>query len=88
MKKKFSRRKFIQQKSNVGLGAAAGINFQMFDISSKAPEKPVKLGGQPAFKNSWLEWPIWNPDTDEPKLLEVMRSGVRSRNKVGCIISD
>lgn len=84
MKKKFSRRKFIQQKSIVGLGAAAGINIpmQMFNISSKALEKPAQLGGQPVFNHSWPEWPIWNPDTDEPKLLEVMRSGVWSRNKL------
>lgn len=27
----------------------------------------------------WPEWPVWNPETDEKRVLEVLRSGVWSR---------
>ncbi len=43
---------------------------------------PAILGGEKAHKGSWPKWPMWEPATDEPKLLEVMRSGVWSRGKL------
>ena len=45
-------------------------------------KKPAILGGEKTIKGEWPKWPIWNPATDEKRLLEVMRSGVWSRNKV------
>lgn len=44
--------------------------------------KPVILGGEKSFKGQWPKWPVWNSATDDKQLLEVMRSGVWSRNKV------
>ncbi len=43
---------------------------------------PAILGGEKMYTGQWPKWPIWNSATDEKKLLEVMRSGVWSRNKV------
>ena len=84
MKNKYSRRKFIQQKSVAGLGAMAGLNLSvpLLNVNMHKADAPVLLGGKPAIEHSWPSWPKWKPETDEPKLLEVMRSGVWSRNKV------
>lgn len=84
MSEKYGRRKFIRQKSVAGLGAAAGLNLpvHLFHLGHTEKDKPVLLGGHPAFSHSWPAWPVWDRDRDEPRLLEVMRSGVWSRNKV------
>jgi dTDP-4-amino-4,6-dideoxygalactose transaminase len=37
------------------------------------------LGGSPIRSKPWPAWPIWNPETDEKRLLEAIRSGVWSR---------
>lgn len=43
---------------------------------------PAILGGDPVITSpGWPSWPIWNPETDEKRLLKVMRSGVWSRDK-------
>src|SRR5690606_20315541 len=84
MKNQISRRKFIQQNSMAGLGAMAGMSLtgNIFEISGKSAVKPALLGGQPAVAHDWPSWPIWKPEEDEPRLLEVMRSGVWSRRSV------
>lgn len=44
---------------------------------------PAIQGGEPVITSpSWPSWPVWNRETDEKRLLEVIRSGVWSRNKV------
>jgi len=43
---------------------------------------PAILGGEKAYTGHWPTWPVWDSVTDEKKLLEVMRSGVWSRNKL------
>jgi len=42
---------------------------------------PAILGGTPAHKGKWLKWPVWKPETDESMIIQVLRSGVWSRNK-------
>ena len=50
---------------------------------SKDINTPAILGGAPvvssAPKPKWPKWPMWVPSTDEPRVLEVLRSGVWSR---------
>src|SRR5690606_146155 len=84
MKNQISRRTFIRQNSMAGLGAMAGLSLtgQAFEISDRSATKPALLGGQPAVAHDWPSWPIWKPEEDEPRLLEVMRSGVWSRRGV------
>ncbi len=85
LKKEFSRRDFI--KTNVAAGTAAMIGMNSFNTvfagRSTNNGTPAILGGKPQItQHSWPSWPIWNPATDEKKLLEVMRSGVWSRSKL------
>ncbi len=84
-KQETTRRDFIRNNSMAGLGAAAAFTipgtYLPMHISGQA-KVPAALGGNPIIKHDWPSWPIWNPETDEQRLLEVMRSGVWSRKKV------
>jgi dTDP-4-amino-4,6-dideoxygalactose transaminase len=81
--KKQSRREFLKQNS-IGLGAvlATGMTPSLFAHTTNFSETPALLGGKPAFIGVWPKWPMWKPETDEKRLLEVMRSGVWSRQDV------
>ena len=83
-KKKQSRREFLKQNSIAGLGAvfASGITPSLFASTPIHPDKPALLGGKAVFTGIWPKWPMWNTETDEKRLLEVMRSGVWSRQNV------
>jgi perosamine synthetase len=46
-------------------------------------QKPAILGGPSAWAaDKWPTWPMWNPETDEKQVLEVLRSGIWSRAQV------
>ncbi len=83
-KKKYSRREFVKQNSLAGIGAAVTLTVApaMLANCSGVQGTPALLGGQPVRTKGWPEWPIWIPETDEPQLLKVMRSGVWSRASV------
>ena len=95
-KKNVSRREFIKRNSLTGLGAvftpsllANGIASQVTaEPDSPAPTRyisfsePALLGGTPVRTKGWPTWPIWQPETDEKQVLEVIRSGVWSRANV------
>lgn len=84
--KNYSRREFLKTSLMAGVGTAVGlssINKTFANITSDLSPTPAILGGNPAIKHpGWPSWPIWKQETDEKKLLEVMRSGVWSRNKI------
>ncbi|MEX1136285.1 MAG: DegT/DnrJ/EryC1/StrS family aminotransferase [Balneolales bacterium] len=82
MNKEYSRREFIKQNSLVG-GAivAMGASPSLFAGNIKNAKKPAILGGQAVRSEGWPSWPIWNPETDEKRVLEVLRSGVWSRSR-------
>src|SRR6476620_9270699 len=74
-----TRREFLKQNSIAGAGIiATGISPAVF---SNDANKPAILGGRPAVTTEWIKWPMWIPDTDEKKVLDVLRSGVWSREK-------
>lgn len=83
-----SRRKFLKQNALAGLGAA--LAPALIPKANAAPtvipsvsDAPAMLGGPAAWgPERWPKWPTWNPETDEKRLLEVMRSGVWSRAAV------
>jgi len=82
---KNTRREFIKKNSLVGAGAVLGMGSAQTILASYVSEKstPAIFGGKPVItSHGWPEWPIWKPETDEKRLLEVMRSGVWSRKKV------
>ncbi len=80
----YSRRQFIKQNSLTGVGAtlALSVPSSLFAYNAKTLDIPAILGGTPVRTKGWPQWPIWNPDTDEKLVLEVLRSGVWSRKKV------
>lgn len=80
-KRKYSRREFVRQNSLAGIGAAVAATAAPAILANCASETgtPAVLGGEPVRTKAWPGWPIWNPETDEPQLLKVMRSGVWSR---------
>ena len=82
--KKYSRRKFIKQNSLTGLGAAVSVSMSpsLFARQTKTMDIAAILGGKPVRSKAWPQWPIWNPETDEKQVIEVLRSGVWSRKKV------
>lgn len=86
-----SRRHFIKQSSILGAAAVISPNvssgFFIHDKRSAIDHKLAVLGGNPVFDHirnppQWPEWPLWIPQTDESRVLEVLRSGVWSRSKV------
>jgi len=82
---KSTRRDFIKKNSIMGAGAVLGLSSASRVFAGYSPETstPAILGGKPAINShSWPEWPIWKPESDEKRLLEVMRSGVWSRRNV------
>jgi perosamine synthetase len=83
--KTFTRREFIRQNAIIGAGSmlAMGATAQAFagPMIGKTTS-PAVLGGDPVHTGGWSEWPIWKPDTDEKRVLEVLRSGTWSRAEV------
>ena len=82
-KKDFTRREFLKKNSLAGAGVALSISTPpLFAVGMNDSATPAVLGGQPVRTKAWQKWPIWNPETDEKRLLEVIRSGVWSRDAV------
>ncbi|GEO04763.1 hypothetical protein AAE02nite_24270 [Adhaeribacter aerolatus] len=84
-KKNFSRRAFIKQSSLASIGSALSLGLvpSLFASINKAAQTPAILGGPAAWDTrKWPKWPVWNPETDEKRVLEVLRSGVWSRAAV------
>ncbi len=84
--KNYSRREFLKTNIVVGTGVALGTgtaNKVLASCATVNKTTPAVLGGEPQVtSHDWPSWPIWKPETDEKRLLEVMRSGVWSRKNV------
>lgn len=82
--KKYSRRKFIKQNSQTALGVimTMGVAPSFYAMSKNVSDNLAILGGNAVRKKPWPRWPIWNPETDEKQVVEVLRSGVWSRKGV------
>ena len=84
-KNDFTRREFIRMNSLAGAGLALGLGLSgtsAFAVHTPDAVRPAVLGGKPVRSKAWPKWPIWDPATDEQRVLEVLRSGVWSRAKV------
>lgn len=83
LKKLYSRRAFIKQNTIVGAGSMLALgatsNLLANGMMQKSTQIPAVLGGDPIHTGGWPKWPIWNPETDEKQVLEVLRSGTWSR---------
>lgn len=83
LKRRFTRREFLRKNSlaaSAGLVLSTGIApTALYAGGSRNSETPAILGGTPVRTKEWQKWPIWNSETDEKRVLEVLRSGVWSR---------
>lgn len=62
---------------------ASGAGSSLFaGVSVRSRDTPAILGGTPVRSEDWPGWPQWNSETDEERVLEVLRSGVWSRSGV------
>ena len=80
-----NRRSFLKKSMYGGatiLGTSHINNSFAFNDIIRDSKLPAILGGQKTHNGLWPAWPIWNSKTDEKRLLEVMRSGVWSRDKL------
>lgn len=79
-----TRREFLRKNSIAGAGVALsmGISTPYIFAGHSASDNPAILGGQPVHTKEWQQWPMWIPEKDEKRLLEVMRSGIWSRADV------
>lgn len=78
---KYSRRDFIVQNSVLGAGAMLSVGASPSVFASNS-DVPAILGGKPVHSTAWPKWPMWNPETDEKRVIDVLRSGQWSRGKV------
>jgi perosamine synthetase len=80
----FSRREFLKRNSIAGAGLTLGIGMSPSTFAGNKSETsvPALLGGKPVITKQWPKWPMWIPETDEKRVLEVLRSGVWSRAHV------
>lgn len=90
-KNRESRRNFLKKGSLLSAGAllGQGMSSGLFahNIHAKPSDDLAILGGNPVFgplakAPKWIKWPMWNQKTDEPGVVDVLRSGVWSRSKV------
>jgi dTDP-4-amino-4,6-dideoxygalactose transaminase len=79
-----SRRDFLKRNSLASLAIvlAPGTSSSLFPNSISDANKPALLGGKPVLDTAWVKWPVWNPETDEKLVLNVLRSGIWSRDEV------
>lgn len=74
-----SRREFLKHNSIAGASLlVSGVTPSVFSSNTG---RPAVLGGAPAVTTEWIKWPMWIPESDEKKVLEVLRSGIWSREK-------
>src|SRR5690606_20189262 len=79
MLKNYSRRDFILQ--NLMVGAGLGLTA-MVPHRPRKDDLPAILGGPKAHAGDRSRWAIWKPETDEARVLDVLRSGKWSRANV------
>ncbi len=83
-KKDYSRRKFLKNSTLTGLGVglSTAVTPTLFAGVSKDAGTAAIIGGSPVRTKGWPEWPMWDPKTDEERVIKVLRSGIWSRGKV------
>lgn len=68
--------------TGLGAGITLGMTPSLFSSQLNTTDIPAILGGKPVRTKAWPGWPIWNPETDERRVVEVLRSGIWSRKNV------
>ncbi len=81
-KEQYVRREFVKRSSVATAGAllTAGLTPTLYANAANGSSEPAIFGGLPVHGKGWPVWPLWNPETDEKRLIEDIRSGVWSRS--------
>jgi dTDP-4-amino-4,6-dideoxygalactose transaminase len=74
------RREFMKTAGAAGAALAQTPFYALADTGEAG--SPACLGGKPVRVKGWPRWPRWIPETDEARLLQVIRSGTWSRAAV------
>ncbi len=84
-KSNYSRREFIKKNSLAGMGAVIGMSVTptVFSNCARDVGVPAIIGGAPVRTKGWPEWPIWKPEQDEQRVIDVLRSGIWCRVERG-----
>jgi perosamine synthetase len=78
--KNFGRRDFIRATGLAAAGAMLGPATLRAGVQvGTGAQGPAVLGGSPVRTKEWPAWPIWNRETDEPLVVDDLRSGIWSR---------
>jgi perosamine synthetase len=86
-----ARRTFIKSTGLFAAGLVLSPSLTIAGEKSKGAlsvlgkaedEKLAMLGGKPLRTKAWPKWPRWNPETDEKRVTDVLRSGIWSRASV------
>ena len=78
--KNFGRRDFIRATGLAAAGAMLGPATLRAGVQDgTGAQGPAVLGGSPVRTKEWPAWPIWNRETDEPLVVDDLRSGIWSR---------
>jgi len=83
-KEQYVRREFVKRSSVVSAGAflTAGITPSLVASRVNSAGQPAILNGKPVRTKGWPVWPIWDPEADEKRLIEDIRSGIWSRSSL------
>jgi len=73
-KNNFSRRQFITTTSVGALGTIFTVGAPSCAKLNKASDQLALLGGKPVRDKDWMNWPVWDPEAEDPAL-SVLRSG-------------
>lgn len=81
---KYVRREFVKRSSAVSAGVflTAGLTPSLVASGTNSTQQPAILNGLPVRTKSWPVWPIWDPEADEKRLIEGIRSGIWSRSSL------
>ena len=74
-KNNLSRRQFIATTSIGAIGAIVTTGAPSCGELNNVSGKLAMLGGSPVRTADWLEWPIWDPDADEPMVQRLKAAG-------------
>src|SRR5262245_49859211 len=82
MKKRLTRRKFINSAA-VGSAGLTWLGARLTpEVFASETGRPVLLGGAPVHQGAWAPWPAWR-ESWEPAVLDVLRSGKWYRGEGG-----
>lgn len=82
--KKTLRREFIKNGTLASAGAilATSMTPSLMAANAKGTGTAALLGGEPVRTKGWPSWPLWVADTDDKRVMDDIRSGVWSRDKL------